>query len=182
MRVVIGYESMYGNTRRIAEAIAAGFTPADQIDVLPVAALESPLSDVDLLVVGMPTHGHTLPTSRSRRTAANSARSAGPALALEPGAGGTGVREWLVTLPDHVNTHVATYDTRFRAPGWLTGHPARRVLRTLVSHGATAVTEAESFFVDKHEQLRPDELTRAQEWGASLWTAMASESAHRQVR
>ena len=37
MRAVIIYESMYGNTHTIAEAIARGLEPGNEVAVVPVA-------------------------------------------------------------------------------------------------------------------------------------------------
>ena len=173
MRVVIGFESMYGNTRRLAEAVAAGFTPDDVVTVVPIAQVDGEDLSSDLLVVGLPTHGHTSPSARSRSTAASSARRSGGSITLDDTATDPGVREWLAQLPDAITAHVAAYDTRFRAPAWLTGHPARRVTRTLVAHGGVAVAPPESFYVDKREHLRAGELYRAHQWGAMLRTRVA---------
>ena len=62
----------------------------------------------------------------------------------------------------------AAFDTRFRPPGWLVGHPARRISRTLSRRGATPLAAPASFFIDKHEQLIAGELERAQAWGKHL--------------
>ena len=58
MRVVVAYESMYGNTHRIAEAIADGLRSAGDVTVVPASQLEwEPLDATDLVVVGgPPTH------------------------------------------------------------------------------------------------------------------------------
>ena len=37
MRVVIVYESMFGNTHLIADAIAEGLAPGNEVTVVPVA-------------------------------------------------------------------------------------------------------------------------------------------------
>lgn len=37
MRAVVVYESMYGNTHRVADAIGAGLEPSFDVTVLPVA-------------------------------------------------------------------------------------------------------------------------------------------------
>ena len=52
MRVVIIYESMYGNTHAIADAIAQGLEPGNRVSVVPVAgASEELLDGADLVVV-----------------------------------------------------------------------------------------------------------------------------------
>ena len=167
MRVIVAYESMYGNTHQVASAIASGFGSTDDVTVVAVSELgNNPAADV--LVVGMPTHAHGLPRPASRRAAIQGAHSANEDLPVDPAADGSGVREWLQTVPDGVASSVATFDTRFRAPAWLVGHPARRVLRHLAKAGAHRLTRAESFYVDKSEHLRPGELERAKQWGSNL--------------
>ncbi|MFL6114535.1 MAG: flavodoxin family protein [Catenulispora sp.] len=62
MRALVVYESMYGNTRAVAEAVASGLRPAYETEVKP--AVDIGAADVDradLLVVGGPTHVHGLP-------------------------------------------------------------------------------------------------------------------------
>lgn len=169
MLVVIGYESMYGNTHRIADAVASGFSPEDEVMVTPIADVDLVEREPDLLVVGVPTHAHGLPRPGSRRTAIDSAthgkdfRDVDDSAAVDRGA-----REWLAQLPDRLTTQVAVFDTRFRPPAWLVGHPARRINRLMARHGARPLVSPESFFVDKHEQLLPDELERARKWGEAL--------------
>lgn len=181
MRVLVGYESMYGNTHRIAEAIASGFAADDDVTVAPVGSFDDTAIDVDLLVVGVPTHAHGMPRPSSRRAALDSARTH-EHHDIDSSAESTGVREWLLTLPPRVNVRVASYDTRFRPPGWLVGHPARTIARALARRGATVVRRPESFFVDKKEQLRPGELDRARDWGRQLRAAADRPGANAAAR
>ena len=59
MRVVIVYESMFGNTHLIADAIAEGLAPGNEVTVVPVAQAGRELLDgADLVVAGGPTHIH----------------------------------------------------------------------------------------------------------------------------
>ncbi len=58
MKVVLVYDSKYGNTERIAQAIAKGLAEAGltEVRVLWVAkACEDDFHDVDLWVIGSPT-------------------------------------------------------------------------------------------------------------------------------
>lgn len=72
MSIVVVYESMFGNTRRIALAIADGLAPfgvvvtANVNDLLAKEATHS----ARLLVLGGPTHVHgmTRPSSREEAT------------------------------------------------------------------------------------------------------------------
>lgn len=57
MRAIVVYESMYGNTRHIAEAIARGIDGSGTVRVVPVSGVEAvSLANFDLVVVGGPTH------------------------------------------------------------------------------------------------------------------------------
>lgn len=169
MRIVIGYESMYGNTHRIAEAIALGFGRDDDVAVVPIAKIKGLIDAADVLIVGTPTHLHGLPRPTSRRAALDSAETPYEHHEVDPAASvADGVREWLETLGPSLRMAVATFDTRFRPPPLLVGHPARRIARALARKGAHLLVAPESFFVDKAENLRPGELERAAEWGAKL--------------
>jgi flavorubredoxin len=60
MKALVVYESMFGNTRQIAEAIAAGL--AESVDVAAVEVSEATAEaaeGADLLVAGGPTHWST---------------------------------------------------------------------------------------------------------------------------
>ena len=61
MRAVVVYESMYGNTRVVAEAIGAGLGEEHDVVVVPAGeADESVVDGAQLLVVGGPTHAHSM--------------------------------------------------------------------------------------------------------------------------
>ena len=70
MNALVVYESLYGNTARIAEAIGSGLAGAGL--VVTVAGLGSgsvdgtAIEEADLLVVGGPTHAHVLSSASSR--------------------------------------------------------------------------------------------------------------------
>jgi flavodoxin len=58
MKTVIVYESMYGNTRVIADAIAQGLGPECEAVVVPVSQAPPQLLDgAGLVVVGGPSYG-----------------------------------------------------------------------------------------------------------------------------
>lgn len=169
MLVVIGYESMYGTTHRIADAVGAGFTAQDEVLVMPIAEVDLDTVAPDVLIVGVPTHAHGLPRPGSRRAAIDAGAHGREPRPIDPDAAvDNGAREWLTKLPVKVTARVAVFDTRFRPPAWLVGHPARRIARNLARRGAVLLSPAESFFVDKHEQLLPDELERATGWATRL--------------
>ena len=55
MRAMVIYESMHGNTRIVAEAVARGLGPSGEVRVLPGGKAQGEnLADCDLVVVGGP--------------------------------------------------------------------------------------------------------------------------------
>lgn len=53
MRAVVVYESMYGNTHLVADAIGDGLATAYEVDVVPVDRADRQLLEhADLVVVG----------------------------------------------------------------------------------------------------------------------------------
>ena len=173
MRVVVAYESMYGNTRRIAEAIANGLALSDDVAVVPVSQLEwEPLDVTELLVVGGPTHAHGMSRVNTRKAAVAAAGKPGATLIVESDAEGPGVREWLATLRQ-LDIKAAAFDTRMKMPAFLSGRASRGIDKALRRHGVTIVAKPESFFVTKENRLRPDEEERARAWGRQLAIAIA---------
>ncbi|MCK4843467.1 MAG: flavodoxin domain-containing protein, partial [Dehalococcoidia bacterium] len=58
MKALIVYDSVYGNTEKIARAIAEAITPSGEVKVVGAGeANPSELASIDLLIVGSPTHG-----------------------------------------------------------------------------------------------------------------------------
>ena len=116
MWAVIVYESMFGNTHAIADAVGKGLEPMLEVVVVPLAeAGGERLGDADLLVVGGPTHFHGMSRRGTRKWAAATAQKPGNDLVLDRDADGPGVRDWLVSL-GHGDTKVGVaFDTRFYA-------------------------------------------------------------------
>jgi Flavodoxin domain len=170
MNAVVVYESVYGNTRAIGEAIAEGLGGAR---VVSVANAGEALDASDLLVVGGPTHIHGLATSRSRQMAVDAAHEDGHA--VEPDAAGDpGLRRWLSDLPEVDGIRAATFDTRLDRSAVMTGTAARGIARRLRHHGYDVIAR-ESFLVEDSEgPLEEGELGRAREWGAGLAEQLAA--------
>jgi hypothetical protein len=167
MTTLVVYESMYGNTRAIAEAIAEALTAAGH-DARAVAVADAPdAPDADLLIVGGPTHMHGLTTSMSRRMAVKAAEE--DEHHIEPGAGDErGLRQWLKDLPQREGAQAAAFDTRGDAKAALTGSAARGVSRRLRRRGYVVVG-AESYLVEDAEgPLEEGELDRARAWAAGI--------------
>src|SRR5437016_7778462 len=106
MNVIVVYESIYGNTRAVAEAVADGLGGAE---VVPVHEAGNQIAEGKLLVVGGPTHMHGLATTRSRQMAAEAVHEDGEAQ-VEPGATEeSGLRAWLRDLPHSEGAQAAAF-------------------------------------------------------------------------
>lgn len=175
MRARVVYESMYGNTRAVAEAIAAALGSAADSVAIPVGRADpEDVRSADLLVVGAPTHALGLPRPSTRKSAADAAARPGTDLKMEPDAPGDGVREWLGRLGE-VHGRVAVFDTRMRMPAFI-GHASRKTRKLLARRGIKLLERPQSYFVDKQNHLLPGELERARAWGAELLTRMANRT------
>jgi Flavodoxin domain len=168
MRAVVVFESMYGATHAVAEAIAGGLAPLGDVEVVAVAdAAEAGIADADLLVVGGPTHMHGLASARSRELAVSAAAKK-PELHVEPtAAADPGLREWLATC-DGRGRRAAAFDTRLDKPAFLTGAASHGIARRLRHHGYSLVAEPESFRVTNEGALVEGEAARARAFGAEL--------------
>jgi flavorubredoxin len=148
MNAVVVYDSQYGNTERIAQAIAdtlSAFGPARATRVDPAYAVS--LQGVDLLVVGCPSQGF-------RPTAA--------------------MLYWLEHVSPAMpkNLAVVCFDTRFRGHLWQRS-AAVVMARQLHSKGVELLVPPESFFVKamkKEGPLLPGEMARADTWAQMLVT------------
>jgi hypothetical protein len=168
MRALIIYESMYGNTHIIAQAIARGLEPGNDVVVVPVAGATPELLDAaDLVVVGGPTHVHGMSKAGTRKAAAEQARKHDGQATLDADAEGPGLREWFGSL-GRVRSGGAAFDTRLAGPAAFTGRASRGIARLLELHGLALIAPPESFLVTNANTLRPGEEDRAQEWGKAL--------------
>lgn len=163
MRARIVYESMFGNTAAVAEAIADGLREYAEVEVVNVAAAaESPEPSIDLLVVGGPTHAFGLSRVRTRGDAA--------ARTDEPIAVDIGIREWLdAAVPAVRGSRAAAFATKAATPKWLPGSAARAAGRRLRRLGYDLADDPVDFFVDGMEgPLVAGELDRARAWAKRL--------------
>lgn len=171
MRAVVIYESMFGNTRSVAEAIASGLsTQGVEVEASEVSSTSSRIDpEVDLLVVGAPTHTFTLSRAETRASAADQATSA----LVSPG---IGLREWLDQLTPAEPIVVASFDTH--ADKKVPGSAARAAQRRLRRAGYRSLVAAESFYVTGMQgPLVDGELDRARAWGVTLARSLPRTSA-----
>ena len=162
---LVVYESMWGNTGRIAEAIARGMGGATVAEVSNASLADVP--GLDLLVVGGPTHAFSMTRSTTRQDAH---RQGAPR-----GGEQRGIRELLAELPADLDVPVATFDTRVAKVRHLPGSAAKAAEKALRGHHGARVVGRESFHVeDSAGPLLPGEVERAEAWGAHLATADTS--------
>jgi hypothetical protein len=170
MRAVVVYESMYGNTHEVAEQVCEGLRSLGfEADVRPVGeAAVGTFEPADLVVVGGPTHAHSMSRTATRKSAAVQGPQHG--LSVEPDAEGPGLREWFAGLPKERGQHrmAAAFDTRVEGPVLVTGHASKSISAKLRQHGFELVADPESFLVDKGTKLVPGETARAALWGRRL--------------
>lgn len=176
MHAIVVYESMYGNTRHVAEAIARGIDDSETARVVPVSMAEAvSLADFDLVVVGGPTHVHGMSRASTRHTADDAATASAGDLVMEPDSTSEGVREWLASL-SNMTGRAAAFDTRLDAAPLLTGRASKGIGKMLRAAGFQLVVQPESFLVDKATHLLAGEEQRAEAWGAGLTAKQADES------
>jgi hypothetical protein len=169
MRALLVYESMFGGTHRLAEAIADGMR--ERVDVSIVNVGGAALRVVtDLLVVGAPTHAGGLSTPQTRAEAGAWSKEPERHLALEPGAMGIGVGDWLDDLEEPIG-RFAAFDTRANAARIMTGSAAIHIERKLRKLGGTALVDPMSFLVHENSVL-DGEFARAVLWGTQLAAAL----------
>lgn len=173
----IVYESMFGATRNVAEAIADGIRSVAHVDVLAVHEAVA-LDPADLLIVGAPTHAHALSRPQTRADAANWVEKPASHLRLEPDFDGDGVREWLPTAPIPVRGFAA-FDTRADMPRLFTGSAAAGIDKRLRKRGAVPLADYRSFLVDKDSALLPGQLDEAEQWGRLLGARLLESDATR---
>lgn len=161
MNSLVIYDSLYGNTEKIARAIAEGMSDApgasDTVKSVNVGDTgPDHLNGVELLVIGGPTHG---------------SRPSPP------------MHEFLERIPAGalVGVEVAAFDTRTdmkeltgvaRLFGGLMdrmGYAAPKISASLEKKGAHVIKPSEGFIVLGTEgPLRDGELERAEAWGREI--------------
>jgi hypothetical protein len=180
MDALVVVESVFGNTRSIAEAVAEGLGPRSHARVVDVARFDSAapgaLDGIDLLVVGGPTHAFGMTRAATRRSAAEQAGEG--AVPAE-----RGLREWLAALPRAERGRLAaTFDTRMDRPR-MPGSAAAGAARRLRGLGYRMVTGPASFRVTGTPgPLVPGELERARLWAAGLVTRIVADGPAATIR
>ena len=160
MNAIVVFDSLHGNTERVASAIGEALEPLGEVHVVPITEVR-PDATADAWVIGGPTHNHGMSKP----------------LAAFVGAMPRGSLK---------NVPVATFDTRYHYARFLSGSAAKSAAGRLRGTGCRLVTEPESFFVEagprpadggkpapEDEHLEAGELERARAWGAQLAALLA---------
>ena len=177
MEIAVVFESMYGATHEVADAIAEGVAEA-QPDATVTRfrvgdADPARVAAADLVIVGGPTHMRGMSSGMSRSMAVKMEQKKehdeGQVIGhgLEPGAEGEGLRDWFHTLPKGARgRRAAAFDTRGEGP--MVGAAAKGIAHRLESHGYELATAPEGFIVEADGLLKTGERERARAWAAGL--------------
>ena len=144
MKVLVVYDSVYGNTEQIARAIGGAI--ANDVKILHARETEpSELQGIDLLIAGAPTQG-------GRPTQA--------------------MQDFMkkVSEPDIKDINMSTFDTRISAK-WvgIFGDAAGRIAKNLKKKGGVLLLEPQPFFVEGTKgPLKEGELERAATWAQEV--------------
>jgi hypothetical protein len=162
-RALVVFESMFGNTQDIADAVKEGLSSYVAADILEVGTAPDVFpDDVDLIVVGGPTHAFGMSRHRTREDAS---RQVGGRIVSER----NGLREWLTTLErTDRSPAAAAFDTRIDRPR-VPGSAARGAEKRLRKLGFRIACPTESFYVTGTTgPLIDGETERARRWGEEL--------------
>ena len=155
MKILVIYDSIFGNTEKIAQAIGNALGAKKDVQVVKVStAINENLKGLDLLFVGSPTRGFR-PTE--------------------------GISTFIKNIPEGGLNGIKTvaFDTRipletikskvFRFIVLKGGYAGPAIAKRLVARGAKIISEPEGFFVkDSEGPLVEGELERAATWAKAL--------------
>jgi flavodoxin I len=146
MKALVVYDSVNGNTEKIARAVAEALARSGKSRVLRAGEAQSAdMKAIDLLVVGSPTLG-------GRPTPA--------------------IQEFLKRIPAEAlrNLRVASFDTRMKMfIARLFGYAADRIAVTLKEKGGSPARAPEGFIVKgRAGPLADGELERAAAWAKAI--------------
>ncbi len=161
-RALVIVESMWGNTRAIADAVAAGI--GGECTVLDVQDAPTTVpDDVGLVVLGGPTHALSMTRQRTREGAVQQGAPEGHSA--------RGIREWLAEAAVEEAIDVATFDTKAMKGRRFAGSAAKAAAKSARRHHLGRLVATEDFYVTGTSgPLATGELERAREWGSNLAT------------
>jgi flavodoxin len=155
MKTLVIYDSFFGNTEQIAQAIGRAVAAPENVEVLRVGKVaRERLQGVELLIVGSPTRGFR-PTEATVKFLDSL-----PAAALQ------GVKvaafDTRVSVKDVNNVLLTAMERVF-------GYAAEPIGKKLTQKGGTLAAAPEGFVVKGSEgPLKTGELERATAWAAAI--------------
>jgi len=140
MTALIVVESMFGNTKKVAELIGSALSKRLPVEIVDVDEAPKTLSDeVTLLAVGGPTHAFGMSRDGTREAAVEKGAT---------GASTAGIRDWLESVRGITPRLPAiAFDTRVHKK-FVPGSAGRAASRRLERLGCTMVEAPISFYVD----------------------------------
>jgi flavodoxin I len=156
MSILILYDSVFGNTEKIAQAIGAALSSQEKVETLRVSAVKpEQLAGLKLFIVGSPTR-------QFRPTAAMTSFLKGI-----PASGLKGVKtaafDTRITQIKIEETAVLAFFVR------IFGYAAGPMAKILLKKGGELVVPPEGFFVEGTEgPLKNGELERAADWARQI--------------
>lgn len=162
MRALVVFESMFGNTEKIADAIGQGLATQMSVDIVEVGTAPTEIgADTVLLVVGGPTHAFGMSRPQTRQEAVKQA--GGDVVSRS-----RGIREWLAAVTRSAPVPAVAFDTRVNKR-FVPGSAARAAQRRLRGKGFGSAGKPTTFYVEGTPgPLLEGELSRAREWGERL--------------
>ncbi|WAB85003.1 hypothetical protein OVN20_05480 [Microcella daejeonensis] len=160
-RALVVYESLWGNTERVARAIARELELRMTVVIENAETAPTVLDGFDLVIAGGPTHAFSMSRASTRQSAV--LNNAAPRVVDR------GLREWLDrVLPVPRPIAAAAFDTRVDSPR-LPGSAAKAARHELRSRGFDVRARARTFRVHGYEgPLLDGELDGAAEWVREL--------------
>lgn len=170
MKILVVFESLFGNSHKIAEAVADGLKaarPEAEVELVHVgSASAEQVASAELLVVGGPTHNLGMSTAATRQKGVELAQKSDQTSLLEPKPTDVGLREWLSNLPASPQP-TAAFCTH--TSGMFAGSAAKGYARLLKSKGHHLIDKPANFGVTGlYGPLADRELDRARQWGIAL--------------
>ena len=167
MRASVVFESEFGATRLIAEAIARGLS--GRLGAMLVNVRDAdPFLVPDMLVLGAPTHQRSMPTERTRATGVTHPRGT-----PEPDAAAPGMREWLATT-SLGRAPVLAFTTRLNTARILSGSATTAIEHAAAAAGGRIAGDSAEFLVTATGSLVDGELGRAVVWGRDIATRFSA--------
>lgn len=143
MKILIIYDTNFGNTQKVAYLIGEELKPGNDVKVTSIAGIKpTDLAGINLLIMGSPINGWR-PTEK--------------------------IRNFLSTFKHNQlkDLNIATFDTRVKI--FFHGDAAKTMAKSLKQVGAEQIVEPVGFFVKGSEgPVLDEELAKVKNWAHSI--------------